>query len=70
MITEQPWKKFRTEIQSEPIKFITIHSEICIRTRPSQSENSFQSRLMQIDCPSVHIIARSDPYIGFGREYL
>ena len=39
-----PWWRFRIEIHSEPIRFILIDSEICIRTHRSQSKKSFQSR--------------------------
>ena len=40
----QTREKFRIEIHSEPIIFIPIHSEIClkpIRTHLSQSEKKF-----------------------------
>ena len=34
-----PWQKFRIKINSEPIRFIPVHSEICFRANP----NSFES---------------------------
>ena len=43
-----PWKKFRIEIYSEPIRFIPKSVSEPIRIRPTQSDKSFQSRLMQI----------------------
>ena len=33
-----PARKYRTEIHSESIRTIPIHSDICIRTNPKESE--------------------------------
>ena len=33
------WQKFRIEIHSELIRFISIHSEICIHANPNSSDS-------------------------------
>ena len=41
---ELPWRKFRIWIHSEPIRIITNHFEICVRTNPTKIFNHSKSQ--------------------------
>ena len=38
VLHNQPWRKYRIGIHSEPIRTIPIHSDICIQANPNHSE--------------------------------
>ena len=51
-----PWGKYRIRINSEPIRTISIHSDICIRANVNHSEPirktfciSFDEKRLKID---------------------
>ena len=47
--TTLPWRRYRIEIYSEPIRTIPIHSDICIRANANHSEPIRKTSFISFD---------------------